>query len=230
MRVFSWEYVAALLPRLVAKIPITVGITLSAFALGLAFAVVLAAVRAYRVPVANQVAVVFVSFFRGTPILIQILICNLFLPGLIWQITGVNVGRLWPPLIFVVIACALNSSAFMSEVLRSALSSVDRGQSEAALSVGMTELQVLRTVVFPQAFRVALPGIANVMTGLLKDTSYAYGATGVLDVMGMVATTSAVNLRELEGYVCAAVIFFVLCLTLEFCFNRLSARLAKAGG
>ena len=205
----------------------TLLITLSAFALGIVLAVILAAVRLYRVPVARELASLYVSFVRGTPILIQLLICNLVLPGFIWRITGINVGRLWPPVVFVVMAYALNSAAFLSEIFRSSVSGVEAGQSEAAYAVGMTGFQSFLHVVFPQAVRIALPAVANSMSSLLKDTSLAYSAAGVLDIMGMAAANAALTFRYLEGYVCAALIFFGLCLLLEWSFGGLNRRLSR---
>jgi L-cystine transport system permease protein len=226
MRFFSWEAFVRVLPRLAGRVPVTLGITAGAFAAGFALSLVLAAVQVYRVPVANQFARVYISFARGTPVLIQLLICNLALPGAIWGITGVNVGRYWNPVSFVIIAYALNVAAFLSETLRAGISGVGAGQQEAAFSVGLTEVQALRFVLFPQAFRIALPGIANNLSGLLKDTSLAYSAAGVLDVMGMVTTNAAATYRELEGYVGAAIVFFALCLLLEWGMRLLSARLS----
>lgn len=225
-RFFDWDYFVKVFPRILGSVPVTAAITLAAFGLGLILAALLAMARVYRVPVAREFAVIYVSFMRGTPILIQLLLCNLLLPGLIWGITGVNVGRIWPPIVFVVMAYALNSAAFLAEIFRSSVSGVDAGQNEAACSVGMTGLQAFIHVVFPQALRIALPAMANSLSGLLKDTSLAYSAAGVIDVMGMASASATLTFRYLEGYVGAAVIFFGLCMLLERSFSLLSRRLS----
>jgi L-cystine transport system permease protein len=225
MNFFSWQTFFDIFPRILAKIPVTLGLTVGSFALGTVLALVITAIQVYRVPVARQIALVYVSFMRGTPILIQLLICNLALPGVIRSLTGINVGRLWPPLVFVIIAYALNTAAFLSETLRASITGVERGQHEAASACGLTELQSLRYVVLPQALRTALPGIANMLSSLLKDTSLAYSAAGILDVMGIVSALRASTFRELEGYVVAAIIFFGLCLLLERVFHLLAKRL-----
>jgi ABC-type amino acid transport system permease subunit len=82
-------------------------------------------------------------------------------------------------------------------------------------------------VILPQAFRISLPGLANSLSSLLKDTSLAYSAAGILDVMGMVTVNNASNFRELEGYVGAAIIFFALCLLLERGTHLLSRHFSK---
>jgi L-cystine transport system permease protein len=242
MNFFSWTFFLVSLTRLLGRVPITLGITTAAFALGFVLALVLAAVQIYRVPGARQAARFYVSFMRGTPILIQLLICNMALPLLIWQLTGFNAGRYWPPLTFVIIAYALNIAAFLSETLRASVSGVGAGQEEAAYSVGLTRLQAFTQVIFPQAFRIGIPGMANNLSSLLKDTSLAYSAAGVLDIMGMVATNATADFkgrsgiiisatfREMEGYIGAAVIFFILCLLLEQGTHLLFKRLAWGSG
>ncbi|GHU05429.1 amino acid ABC transporter permease [Spirochaetia bacterium] len=227
MNFFSWSFFLVTLSRVASKVPVTLGITIAAFSLGFFFALVLTLVQLYRIPAAYQAARFYISFMRGTPILIQLLLCNIALPGLIWSVTGYNVGRYWPPITFVIIAYALNAAAFLSETLRASVSGVGAGQEEAAFSVGLTRLQAFRLVIFPQAFRISLPGLANNLSSLLKDTSLAYSAAGILDIMGMVATNATADFksrsgvlisatfREMEGYIAAAVIFFALCLALE---------------
>jgi His/Glu/Gln/Arg/opine family amino acid ABC transporter permease subunit len=239
---FSWSFFVVTLFRIIGRVPVTLGITAGAFAAGLILAFILAAVQLYKVPVAWQAARFYISFVRGTPILIQLLICNLFLPGLIWRVTGYNAGRYWPPIVFVILAYALNSAAFLSETLRASVSGVGAGQQEAAYSVGLTKLQSLIYVILPQAIRISIPGMANSLSSLLKDTSLAYSAAGILDIMGMAATNSAASFRgqsgsvvsatfrEMEGYIGAACVFFVLCILLERSMNLLSKRLDRGGG
>jgi L-cystine transport system permease protein len=226
-RFFSWSHFISLIPRLCRTIPLTLSITLASFVLGSVLAILIALARLYRVPVASQFAALYVSFMRGTPILIQLFICNLALPGLIWGITGINVGRIWPRVIFVIAAYGLNAAAFLSETFRAAVSGVDAGQQEAALSVGMTRFQAFRHVVAGQAFRIALPGFASGLSTLLKDTTLAYAAAGILDLMGTAEAISVATYRYLEGYVGVAVIFFGLCLLLEYGVHRLSERFSK---
>jgi L-cystine transport system permease protein len=227
MKFFSWEHFFSALPRLLGQVHITIGITLCAFFFGLLWGLCLAAARLYRVPVLSQLASLYISFIRGTPVLIQLLICNIALPSVIWSLSGVNVGRLWPPISFVIIAYSLNVAAFLAETIRASISGVDGGQQEAALSVGLTEFQSLCRVVLPQAFRIALPSLANSLSGLLKDTSLAFSAAGILDVMGMVSAIAGLTYRNLEGYVGAALIFFALCLLIERGFHFLSASLSR---
>ncbi|MDR2178123.1 MAG: amino acid ABC transporter permease [Treponema sp.] len=242
MNFFSWSFFVVTLFRIIGRVPVTLGITAGAFSAGLILAFILAAVQVYKVPVAWRIARFYISFMRGTPILIQLLMCNLLLPSLIWRLTGYNAGRYWPPIVFVIMAYALNSAAFLSETLRASISGVGAGQQEAAYSVGLTKIQTLVHVILPQAVRISVPGLANNLSSLLKDTSLAYSAAGILDIMGMASTNSSAafrgqdglvlsaTFREMEGYIGAACVFFVLCLLLERGMNLLSRRLDRGGG
>ncbi|MDR0562633.1 MAG: amino acid ABC transporter permease [Spirochaetaceae bacterium] len=239
MYFFNWSFFLITFGRVAGRIPVTLGITIAAFILGFGWSLILGAVQIYKVPVARQLARAYISFIRGTPMLIQLLICNLLLPGIIWRITGYNVGRYWPPIVFVIFAYAFNVAAFLSEILRASLIGVGRGQQEAAYSVGLTEIQSLWYVMLPQALRIALPGMGNSLSGLLKDTSLAFSAAGILDIMGMVSTNAtaafrnssgavvSATFREMEGYIGAAIIFFALCILLEQGMQFLSRRLDK---
>jgi His/Glu/Gln/Arg/opine family amino acid ABC transporter permease subunit len=242
MDLFNWSFFLTTLIRIIGRVPVTLGITVGAFTAGFILALILAAVQIYKVPVACQAARFYISFVRGTPVLIQLLICNLILPSIIWRITGYNAGRYWPPLVFVIIAYGLNIAAFLSETLRASVSGVGPGQQEAAYSVGLTEVQSLFTVILPQALRISIPGMANNLSSLLKDTSLAYKAAGILDIMGMASTNATASFRgqsgsvvsatfrEMEGYIGAACVFFVLCLLLERGMHLLSKRLDRGDG
>jgi His/Glu/Gln/Arg/opine family amino acid ABC transporter permease subunit len=242
MNFFSWSFFVVTLSRIIGRVPVTLGITAGAFSAGLVLAFILAAVQLYKVPVAWQAARFYISFVRGTPILIQLLICNILLPSLIWRITGYNAGRYWSPIVFVIMAYALNGAAFLSETLRASVSGVGGGQEEAAYSVGLTKIQSLVYVILPQAIRISIPGMANNLSSLLKDTSLAYSAAGILDIMGMASTNASASFRgqsgsvlsatfrEMEGYIAAACVFFVLCILLERGTNLLSKRLDRGGG
>jgi His/Glu/Gln/Arg/opine family amino acid ABC transporter permease subunit len=227
MTYFSPAYFLTMLPKVAAKIPLTLGMAAAGFVGAVVVALALALTQVYRVPLARQIAAVYISFIRGTPILVQLLICGIFFPALIGEITGVNVGRIWPPLVFIIAALALNTAAFLGEALRSAINGLDRGQIDAARSVGMAEWQTLRHLVLPQAFRIALPNIQTIFIGTLKDTSYAHGAGGALDIIGIVAVSTARSFRALEGYSAAAIAFLVLCISLEFVFSFILKRLSR---
>jgi L-cystine transport system permease protein len=169
-----------------------------------------------------QLAKLYVSFVRGIPILVLLYIIYIGLP-LLFRTFGVDINR-WDTLIFVMIAYIVNTAAFMSEIIRSAVGGVDSGQTEAAYSVGMTRWQTFHRIVAPQAVQIALPVLGNTVVSLLKDTSLAF-TLGVVDVIGAVNAIASRTHRSLEAYAAAAVIFFCLSTLLEQGFKQLEERL-----
>lgn len=218
---FSLQRVIEYFPRILAGLPLTLLITGLATALGTALGVALAFARLYRVPALNQLATVFISFMRGTPIIVQMFVVYYGLPALLLGV-GVDVNR-WDKIYFIIITYGLNAAAFMGEIFRAAISSVPAGQSEAAYSVGLTRFQAFRRIVIPQAVKIALPSFGANLVGLLQDTSIAF-SLGIVDVMGKVRTIGAVTFHYLEGYVCAAILFVALSVLIEKSFAMLGKR------
>jgi L-cystine transport system permease protein len=108
-------------------------------------------------------------------------------------------------------------------MLSAAIQGVDAGQSEAALSIGMTGIQMYRRVILPQAYHIALPEFGNNVVTILKNTSLAF-TVGVIDMVGRVQAISARTHHRLEGYVGVAVVYFFICMGLEKFFSRIEKR------
>lgn len=213
-------------PKLLSRLHITLYIVVIALLFGMLLGTYIAVVRLYKVPVLSQLATIYVSFVRGIPILVLLYIIYIGLPLVIGAF-GVNINR-WDTMIFVMIAYVVNTSAFLSEIIRSAVAGVDLGQTEAAYSVGMTPLQTFRRIIAPQAIQIGIPALGNTIVSLLKDTSLAY-TLGVIDVIGVIKAISSNTYRSLEAYAAAAVIFFILSSILEQFFNIISRKLGVKG-
>ena len=213
-------------PNLLSRLHITLAIVLVALLLGAVLGTGVAAARLYRIPVLAQLSIAYVSLIRGIPILVLLYIVYIGLPLLVNGLAGVNINR-WDTLFFVMIAYVINVSAFLSEIIRSAVGGVDTGQSEAAYAVGMTRWQAFRRIVAPQAVQIAIPALGNTVVSLLKDTSLAY-TLGVIDVIGVIKAISSSTHRSLEAYAASAVIFFALSFVLERGFRRLERKLNGA--
>lgn len=213
-------------PKLLSRLHITLYIVVIALLFGMLLGTYIAVVRLYKVPVLSQLATVYVSFVRGIPILVLLYIVYIGLPLVIGAF-GVNINR-WDTMIFVMIAYVVNTSAFLSEIIRSAVAGVDLGQTEAAYSVGMTRLQTFRRIIAPQAMQIGIPALGNTIVSLLKDTSLAY-TLGVIDVIGVIKAISSNTYRSLEAYAAAAVIFFILSSILEQFFNIISRKIGVKG-
>lgn len=219
---FNINLIFQYLPQLLSRLHITLLIVLSATVIGLVFGIILALFRVYKVPVLNQISIVYISFMRGTPILVQMFIVYYGLPMLLMKI-GININR-WDKLYFVIITYGLNAAAFKAEMIRAAIVNIPVGQVEAAYSVGMTKLQAFTRIIAPQSVIIILPTLGITLVGLLQDTSLAF-TLGIIDVMGKVNAIAANTYRSLEGYVSAAIIFFILSILLEQLFSRLEKKL-----
>lgn len=219
---FNINLIFQYLPQLLSRLHITLLIVLSATAIGLIFGIILALFRVYNVPVLNQISIIYISFMRGTPILVQMFIVYYGLPMLLMKI-GININR-WDKLYFVIITYGLNAAAFKAEMIRAAIVNIPIGQVEAAYSVGMTKLQAFARIIAPQSVIIILPTLGITLVGLLQDTSLAF-TLGIIDVMGKVNAIAANTYRSLEGYVSAAIIFFILSILLEQLFSGIEKKL-----
>jgi len=211
---FSLERMVEYFPKILAKFPISLYVVIVSTVLALVLGTILALIRIKRIPVLHQLAGVYISFFRGTPILIQLFLVYYGLPLLLNAIFGSNITSGWNKLIFVFLAFGMNEGAFLAEHIRAAILSVPRGQTEAGSMVGLTGFQTFRRIVLPQAFRVLLPGLSAMVVGLLPATALAY-LLGVVDMMGMITMISNRSYHSLEGYADAAIIFVVASIILE---------------
>ncbi|GHT81129.1 amino acid ABC transporter permease [Spirochaetia bacterium] len=218
---FEWKNVLFFLPRVLASLPTTLTIVLVATISGLVLGFILAFLQLEKVPFLKQLCQALVSFIRGTPIIIQMFIVYYGLPMLLLQV-GINITR-WDKIYFIYITYGINTGAYFSEIIRSAILAVPRSQSDAAAAAGLTRMQAYSRIILPQSVVIAIPSLGTSMTSLLQDTSLAF-ALGVLDVIGRVRALGSITSRILEGYVVAALIFIVLTIALEKLFGFIEAK------
>ncbi|MFC3800215.1 amino acid ABC transporter permease [Cohnella sp. GCM10012308] len=217
---YVFEYFVRLLP----SVGITLKIVVFSFLIGSAVGMLVALPRLYRIPVLQRLSQVYVSFFRGTPLLIQLFLIYYGLPELL-KLVHVDVSRT-PVLVFVITAYALHSGAFISEAIRAAVGAVDRGQVEAGYAIGMTGFQAFRRVVLPQAIAVAMPVLGNLAIANLKDTSLAF-SLGIMELTGKAQTLPTMTQRFFESYLALALLYFILSFVLEKLLYRLERRLLR---
>lgn len=218
---FDFKLIFQYLPSLLTRIHITLIIVLLATIVGLSLGVIIALARIYKIPIINELSILYISFIRGTPIIVQLFIVYYGLPEMLIPI-GININR-WDKLNFVLITYGINCAAFMAEIIRVAIVSVPIGQTEAACSIGMTRLQTFHRITAPQAIITALPSIGTNIIGLLQDSSLAF-ALGVIDVMGQAQAIGSRTLHKFEGYAAAAIIFIILSILLEKAFSEVEKR------
>lgn len=195
---------------------VTLLLSVAAFCLAVPLGMALATARLYGGPVLRASARGYIELFRGTPVLLQLFVLYYGLASY------VNLG----PMQAAILGLGLNYAAYEAEVLRGALGAVPRGQSEAARALGLSPVQVLRHVLWPQALRISLPAMTNDFVSLLKDSSLV----SVLTVIELTKrmTIAAVELRSwlVPGLACAA-FYLAMSLPLSELARRLERRLAR---
>ncbi|MBM3108348.1 cystine ABC transporter permease [Pseudomonas sp. P66] len=195
----------------------TVILSLGGMFFGLLLGFGLALMRLSSLKLLSWTARVYVSFFRGTPLLVQLFMIYYGLPQL---------GLELDPLPAALIGFSLNMAAYACEILRAAIGSIDRGQWEAAASIGMTRGQAMRRAILPQAARTALPPLGNSFISLVKDTALA----ATIQVPELFRQAQLITARTFEiftMYLAAALIYWVLASILAHFQNRLEARVNR---
>ena len=215
------EYMWGLLPVLLSYLPLTLQMASIAMVFALVIACLLAVVRVLKIPVLNGAALLFISFFRGTPLLVQLFLFYYGLPQLIDALISIN------GVTAAVLGLTLHFSAYMAESIRAAIVGIDRSQTEAALSIGMTQPQLMRRIILPQATRVATPTLMNYFIDMIKATSLAF-TLGVTELMGATQKEASGSFLYLEAFLLVAIIYWVVVEALSWGQRRLETYLNKA--
>lgn len=213
-----WQIVVESFGKLIVPgLTITIPLTLVSFAIGLLLAIVVALVRVAKVPVASQIAWLYIWVFRGTPLLVQLFVIFFGLP---------SIGITIPALPSAVIAFSLNVGAYAAETLRGAIEAVPKGQFEAGETVNMPYVTIMRRIILPQAFRSAFPALFNTFIGLVKDTSLAANIT-VVEMFMAAQRIVAIYYEPLVLYIEVGLIYLLFCTVLtwlqDWCEKRLNA-------
>ena len=179
-------------------VPATVGVSLIAVALGVILGLGLAIMKMSDHVVLRAPAAVYIDIVRGTPLIVQALILAYGVP----QILQANdIGFKWPYLVIpAIIVCGLNSAAYVAEVIRGGIQAVDKGQMEAARSLGMSKGLAMRLVVIPQAFRIILPSLGNEFITLIKETA-VLSFVGVVEILRRGQLWNASSFETFPAYI-----------------------------
>lgn len=221
-QLFSWRSVFDGLPRIIEKLPTTLLLTFGGAFFGLILALIFAIVKINRVKILYPLQAFFVSFLRGTPVLVQLMLTYYGIPLLLKAInlrfgTGLNINAI-PAYLFAIVAFAFNEAAYASETIRAAILSVDYGEIEAARSLGMTNRQVYRRIIIPNAAVVATPTLINSVIGLTKGTSLAFSA-GVVEIFAQAQILGGADYRYFERFISVAFVYWGVNIVIEL-FGR----------
>ncbi|MFZ5898803.1 MAG: amino acid ABC transporter permease [Bacillota bacterium] len=213
------------MPLLLAGAKLTLIITVISVGNGCVLGLFAGLTRLSRSKTLRFLGTCYVDFFRGTPLLVQIFLVFFGLPALLTEIQNwwhasfgwpILVNRPMEPLTAAIVACSLNSGAYIAEIFRAGVQSIERGQMEAARSLGMTHAQAMRYVILPQAFKRVIPPLGNEFIAMLKDTSLV-SAIGVEELTRRGTLVMAATYRPFEIYFSVALVYLVITLS----FSRL---------
>ncbi len=212
-------------------IPVTLIIMVVAILLSFIPALLLALGQIYKVRGVRTFSVVYLAFIRATPPILLILFFYSLFPSLLNQIfkslgSQVDVFK-FNPLYYAFIIYSLMTTGSLSEILRSAILTVDKGQLEAAQAIGLTNFQAYRRIVFPQALRSALPNLANLVINLVKGTSLVFVMT-VKDITALAKIEASHSYQYSESYLVIFVIYLIICGLIQWMFRCLEKRYALA--
>ncbi|WP_101772491.1 amino acid ABC transporter permease [Peptostreptococcus faecalis] len=200
---FRLDYFINAFTIILTKLPITLLIAVLSLLLAMLLATFFSVILELKIKILYNVVKIFTSFFRSTPFIAQLF---LFYYGAAQVSTFIKDMQ---PLYAMVLILSLNSSAYMVEIIRGAIQSVDAGQYEAARSLGMTRLLTFRLVIFPQALRVAIPGLSNCFIDLIKGSAVGF-TIGVVEMMSQGQIEASRSYRYIEIYLAIVIIYWLV--------------------
>jgi L-cystine transport system permease protein len=209
---------------------VTFQITIVAVLIGIPIALLVAAVNLKKTIILSQIAQVYISFIRGTPMMIQIYIIYYLVPRWLNQLVDtlgwkIDVYAI-DAMTYAYIVFALHAGATLGEVFRAALGTVEQGQIDAASSLGFTRWQTFRRVIFPQSIVVAMPNICTQFLGILKGTSLVF-SMAILDITGVAKVAANESYKFLEAYLAILAVYVIIDYIVEKLFRLLERRISR---
>ncbi|WP_462410785.1 amino acid ABC transporter permease [Neobacillus sp. Marseille-QA0830] len=223
---FDVSYMWNAIPQLIPFLKVTFMVALLSVLFGTVLGFILASMKLGPSKVAKKIANGYTTIIRCTPSIVLLFLVYYGLPAIASNF-GTDMNTL-PTGVFVVITFSLQFGALMSEVMRTAYEAIDKGQFEAAVSVGLSPAQAFRRIVLPQAFVVALPNFGNSFLELMKEGSLAY-TIGLVDIMGKASliVSNNYNSHSLEIYLGLSLIYWILSILIEQLFSVLEKIFSK---
>ena len=214
---FDFSLIWNSLPLLLAGAGVTIEITAIAVGLGFVFGLITSVCRLSGVKILNILAVCYVNIIRGTPLLVQIFLIYFALPMII--------GERINPFVAAVAACSVNSGAYVAEIFRAGIQSVDKGQMEAGRSLGLSWMQTMRYIILPQAFKHVIPPLGNEFISMTKETSLVSGI-GFEELTRRGQLIIAKTYGSFEIWLTVAFIYLVMTFTIAQLVSYLERRFA----
>lgn len=227
---FDFEFFIQTFVKTFRGLPVTLKLTAFALLAAMPAGFFFAVLRMREKGLIKRIITVYVSFVRGTPIVVQILMIYSLIPSMLSSLfqglkLPINVFDI-NPMLYAYIIFTLNTIALLSEVFRSALYTVEKGQLEAAQAAGLTTAQAYRRIIIPQALAAAVPNICTTTTNLIKSTSLAFLMT-VKDITAVAKVEAAYGYNYIEAYIVIWIVYILLCSLVEMSFRLIERRLKR---
>ncbi|HWR29737.1 MAG TPA: amino acid ABC transporter permease [Negativicutes bacterium] len=211
---FMWETFF----KMLEFVPVTLFLAITSMLLASLVGMVGAVALVRNIPIIKQIATVYLLLGRAIPTMVMLYLVYFGLPILLMAFTektGIDTGyQHVPPMVFAIMGLTVHTGAYVTEIFRAAILSIEKGQMEAALSVGMTWFQGLYRIILKQAVVFAMPLLANQFLGLIKSTSIVFTIT-VIELLGGAKIACAENYRYLETYLVVAIIYWAISIVFE---------------
>lgn len=217
---FDFDFFFFCFPRLFLKIPFTLFLGCIAFLCAFVLGLLLEILRNSKIKIIKHLTSVYISFFRSTPYVTQLFIFYYGLPQVIIPLRAVSAESA------LVITIAMNSSAFIAETIRGGLLSVDKGQKEAALSIGMSSFDMMKEIILPQAFVASLPSLGNAFVGMIKSTAVGF-TIGVVELLSQAKIMGAASFNFFESYVAAGIVYWLIIIVIDHLQKIVEKRVCK---
>jgi glutamine transport system permease protein len=215
---FKWEVMWQSVPMLLEGVRLTIIITIVGLIFGFILGATSGLMKLSRSGLMRRIAGAYIESVRGTPLMVQVMFLYFGLP--------LALGMRIPPLTAGITAIAVNSGAYIAEIVRGAVQSINKGQVEAGRSIGLNRIQTMRYVVWPQAFKRMIPPLGNQFIISLKDTSLLM-VIGVGELLRTGQEIVAVSFRAFEVYLAVAMVYLVMTLSISHLLRMLETRLTR---
>ena len=217
---FDVKFFFSIIPKLILKIPYTLWLGCIAFAIDFVLGLILEICYTSKNVIIRKIAGLYISYFRSTPYITQLFIFYFGLPQIIPAMRNV-VGAT-----ALVITIAMNSAAFIAEVIRGGLLAVDRGQREAALSIGLSPINVYKEIILPQAFVAAFPSLGNSFIMMIKNTAIGF-TIGVVDILAQAKILAASSLNFFEAYISVGVVYWIILVLIDKLLKYIESKICR---
>ncbi|CAI9388942.1 MULTISPECIES: amino acid ABC transporter permease [Bacillaceae] len=207
------------LPYLLKGVTVTLQIVIVAGIIGFVLGIILSIFKLSKIPVLSWIAAIYTSVFRGTPLVLQLMIIYFGVP----QLTGIQIE----PSVAAILSFGLNSAAYISEIIRAGILAVDRGQKEAAMALGVAPRQAMFDLILPQALKNIFPALINEAVSLTKESAVVT-VIGVTDIMRRAYIMGGEKYAYLEPMILAGLIYYVLVMILTTLAKAVERRMRRS--